>query len=66
MCASLVTHLGLPVILAPEEEPVRQSSGDLHAQSKLRDTQLRTLWSSVLIDRCVELMTLSVQETSAS
>ncbi|KAJ5338203.1 hypothetical protein N7452_004931 [Penicillium brevicompactum] len=51
MCASLVIHLGLPVIMTPEEEPVSQTSGELSTESKIRATRLRTLWSSVLMDR---------------
>ncbi|OOO08593.1 Zn(2)-C6 fungal-type DNA-binding domain [Aspergillus oryzae] len=51
MCASLVLHLGLPVIITPDRGPASRAPGELSAESRTRDSRLRTLWSSVLMDR---------------
>jgi hypothetical protein len=66
MCASLVLHLGLPVIITPDRETTSRAPGELSAESRIRDARLRTLWSSVLMDRCVKLMMLLVRPGSAS
>ncbi|KAL2848586.1 hypothetical protein BJY01DRAFT_233883 [Aspergillus pseudoustus] len=51
MCASLVLHLGLSVSITPEIEAAGSGSGTLSGESNTQKTRLRTLWSSVFMDR---------------
>ncbi|KAL4795288.1 hypothetical protein BDV19DRAFT_398947 [Aspergillus venezuelensis] len=53
MGASLVLHLGLPISISPEvgaSSPANESE-NFPQERNVQDTRLRTLWSSVFLDR---------------
>ncbi|KAL4961175.1 uncharacterized protein BDV14DRAFT_211251 [Aspergillus stella-maris] len=53
MCASLVLHLGLPISISPEIGAASPASAPENSpqERNVQDTRLRTLWSSVFLDR---------------
>ncbi|KAL4740238.1 hypothetical protein BDV11DRAFT_204433 [Aspergillus similis] len=51
MCASLVLHLGLPVSISSDIGAAIPEPASLPPESNARHTRLRTLWSSVFMDR---------------
>ncbi|KAL4770209.1 C6 transcription factor [Aspergillus nidulans var. acristatus] len=54
MCASLVLHLGLPVSISSDIGAVMPEPASLPPESRTRHTRLRTLSSSVFMDRYVK------------